>query len=282
MASRRKLWLKDEKERNAARRGLVGMATLLLILGVGPALFAASRNSVHFGKCHAQEDLQKNSEILKESAAGMDQNMSKAEIEETSDPLEAELIAMGTRGFIIGKARLNVLGLLAGSSACSAWFEQAGPGPAEKFKSIHYVLDEEGPETILKLQNAENSWFFQQPYIASAFENAGEGSAITINAKGAFFLETAGVRIIPRDGGPGGSDMGRLQHVDIYTGGTLPAQTTTLLHEFAHIVGLLPVDSGFAGAAELSTENTRTVLSHCRTEVEEGAKRISKLSHRLN
>jgi hypothetical protein len=46
-----------------------------------------------------------------------------------------------------------------------------------------------------------------------------------------------------------------------------------MLHEFAHIIGLLPIDSGEGNSALLSTQNTETVLRYCRKQIEASANR---------
>ncbi len=50
------------------------------------------------------------------------------------------------------------------------------------------------------------------------------------------------------------------------------AKVTALLHEFSHVVGLLPADGGTVFGSELSTQNTQIVLRHCRAEVEAAGK----------
>lgn len=205
-----------------------------------------------------------------------DQNPGRSQSLGILDPVDIELKSMGQSGRVIQHARQVVLGIFETESSCSAWFKQTEADPATKFRSLQYVVDGQGPGFILKLQDTAKEWFYQQPYVASSFENAGANSVITINAKGAFFQQTAGVRVVPRDGGLGGLHISMLQHVDIYTGGTSEAQIVTLLHEFGHIVGLLPVDFGTPEGPQLSTENTQRVLGHCRTEVEAGAKHASK------
>ena len=73
----------------------------------------------------------------------------------------------------------------------------------------------------------------------------------------------------------------RLLHVGSYSGGSVNAQVTTLLHEFGHIVGLLPIDSGEANSAILSTQNTQVVLAHCRKQIEASANRSVMLPESL-
>ena len=66
----------------------------------------------------------------------------------------------------------------------------------------------------------------------------------------------------------------RYLHVGSYRGATLRAQVTTLLHEYAHVVGLLPIDAGHPEASLLSTRNTALVLVHCQTEIEASESRM--------
>jgi hypothetical protein len=191
---------------------------------------------------------------------------------EDEDSVLEELKAMGEQGRIIERAREEMVGILEGHNRCAAWFEQAEPDAARKFRSLHYLIDESGSRYTLKVQNPGGGWLYQQPYVASSIENAMAGSTITINGKGAFFQLRAGVRIVPKDGGPGGLSASHLLHLDLYVGGTLGAQVTTLLHEFSHVVGLLPADGEGMSGQELSTQNTQIVLQHCRAQVEAAGK----------
>jgi len=192
--------------------------------------------------------------------------------EENGDPVLDELKGMGEKGLMILRAREQVIEILEGQNRCAAWFQQAEPEVARKFQSLRYRIDESDPQYTLKLQNAAGGWLYQQPYVASSIEDASTGSTITINGKGAFFQLRSGVRIVPKDGGPGGLSASQLLHLDLYLGGTLEAQVTALLHEFSHVVGLLPADGGSGFGAELSTQNTQIVLRHCRGEVEAAGK----------
>jgi hypothetical protein len=188
------------------------------------------------------------------------------------DPVLEELKAMGERGRIIMRARAEVLEILEGNNRCAAWFEKAEPDAARKFRSLHYALDEGGPQYSLKIQNAAGQWLYQQPYAASSIEDASAGSTITINGKGAFFQLRPGMHIVPNDGGPTGLNPYQLLRIDHYLGGTLGAQVSALLHEFSHVVGLLPPDGEDVSDRELSTQNTQIMLQHCRAEVETAAK----------
>jgi hypothetical protein len=188
------------------------------------------------------------------------------------DSVLEELKAMGEKGLTIERAREEVVQILEGHNRCAAWFEQAEPDAAKKFRSLHYTIDESSPQYVLKVQNPAGGWLYLQPYVASSMENASAGSTIAINGKGAFFQLRAGLRIVPKDGGPGGLSSAQLLHLDLYVGGTLGAQVVTLLHEFSHVVGLLPADGESASDRELSTQNTQMVLQRCRAQVEAAGK----------
>jgi hypothetical protein len=192
--------------------------------------------------------------------------------QEDSDPVVQELNAMGERGLIILRAREELVDILKGQNRCAAWFLQAERDPVSKFRSLHYTIDDSGPGYTLRIQDRDGEWLLQQPYVASSIEGASAGSTITINGRGAFFQIRSGLRIVARDGGPGGLSAAQLLHIDLYLGGTRSAQVVALLHEFSHIAGLLPTDGGSLVGGELSTQNTQIVLRHCRAQVEAAGK----------
>jgi hypothetical protein len=57
-----------------------------------------------------------------------------------------------------------------------------------------------------------------------------------------------------------------------FLGDTEQARILTLLHEFGHVLDMLPVDSGSSSAAFLSVENTKAVLKNCKSQIELEAK----------
>jgi len=179
-----------------------------------------------------------------------------------SDPIEQELEAMGAAGIFIAGARQEVLELLREGDSCSGWYAQAEPDPAEKFASLHFQIDGNGESTV-QFSFASPEQFYRQPYVARAQEGVGRGSVITLNAHGAFFQHS-----VPPD-----LRVTSYLHVGDYLGGSIRAQVTTLLHEYAHIIGLLPVDTGEANSALLSVQNTKTVLRYCRKQIEASSNR---------
>lgn len=186
--------------------------------------------------------------------------------------VDAELSLLGSAGFLVASARQQVLQILAEHSSCSAWYAQAEENPQRKFASLHYRIDETGESTAFG-EYKPFGLAYHEPYVARAQQDVGAGSIITLNAHGAFFLERAPFKLRLNDGAPLFDRSLVYLHVASYSGGTSNAQVATLLHEYAHIVGLLPIDFGEANSAALSTQNTATVLQHCRKQVEASSKR---------
>jgi hypothetical protein len=73
----------------------------------------------------------------------------------------------------------------------------------------------------------------------------------------------------------------RILVVGDFPGDTAQARILTLLHEFAHVVGLIPADSGTPSAAFLSVQNTKTVLKNCKLEIELEAKQTREVPQRF-
>ena len=111
---------------------------------------------------------------------------------------------------------------------------------------------------------------FQNPYVAKVIQGDGAYAAVTLNAKGAFFSAMAGVVEVYKEGGPSSFRGTRLLHVGPYDGGTLLAQIVTLLHEFGHVLDLLPTDMDDLDGK--SGRNTNEVLRSCTAEVEMAAR----------
>jgi hypothetical protein len=196
-----------------------------------------------------------------------------------SEPPNSEFQRLGYQGLVIARARQQVLDILREGNSCSAWYAGAEPNPWIKFASLHYRVDGEGEDTTIG-DRTFLGLYYREPYVARAQQNVGSGSIITLNAHGAFFAGRAPARVY-WDGGPVIHQTSRFLHVAIYPGSSVNAQVTTLLHEFGHIVGLLPIDSGDATSAILSTRNSDVVLFHCRKQIEASANRSIMLPESL-
>ena len=198
-------------------------------------------------------------------------------------PVEApdnEFQQFGPQGFAIASARRQVLEILREGNACSDWYARAEPNPWIKFASLHFRVDEEGEDTAIG-DYSSLGLYYREPYVARAQQSVGAGSIITLNRHGAFFVLRAPSKVHWGSGGPVVDQRLRLLHVGSYIGGSVNAQVATLLHEFGHTVGLLPIDSGDANSAILSTRNTDVVLSHCRKQIEASANRSIMLPESL-
>jgi len=180
-----------------------------------------------------------------------------------ADPVRLRLLDTGTRGLAIELAREHVIAILRADNSCSAWFREATSDAADIFESLNFRLAD-GPKNILELKSS-GEILLQHPYSARVEENAGPNATVLLNARGPFFVNTAEIFERVTAGGfmrPAGH---RELRIGSYTGGTLPAQMTTLLHELGHVIGRLPDDSDESSG--LSVQNTERVLRACRAEI---------------
>jgi hypothetical protein len=191
--------------------------------------------------------------------------------DDSGDPVLAELFALGKAGVKLARAREEVLEILRSENACTEWFAGKDAKPADTFQSLNFLLDQRGPTDIFESSGSASIITFRQPYVARATQNGGAHTAITINAHGAFYRTQGAARKVIPQGGPVHVDGTRLLTVGAYRGNTLPAQMVTLLHEFGHIVDLLPEDADNLDGK--SVRNTGEVLRHCRGEVEARSQR---------
>lgn len=201
---------------------------------------------------------------------------STSESDALADPVEKELLDLGHFGESIQNVRAEVLGLLAEESSCSAWFRATEPEAAAKFRSLRYAVDSAGPGEILKIQESNNPTVVIQPYVARTGQNVGAGSTITLNAHGAFFQELARVRTRDSPIDFTFENKYRSLVVGNLPGGSPAARLLTLLHEFGHVIDILPIDAGVPAGPMLSVRNTETVLSHCGSQIRAHAKNIHK------
>ncbi len=192
-----------------------------------------------------------------------------------ADPVEKELLDLGHFGESIQNVRAEMLGLLSEESSCSAWFRAAEPEAAAKFRSLRYAMDLAGPGEILRIQESPDLVVIQ-PYVARTGQNVGQGSTITLNANGAFFQELARVRTRHSANDVTFENRYRPLVVGNFSGGSPAARLLTLLHEFGHVIDILPIDAGVPAGPMLSVRNTETVLSHCGSQIRAHAKNIHK------
>ena len=182
-----------------------------------------------------------------------------------SERIQRDLLALGTPGETILRIRDQVLKILENENGCTAWFQEADPDPAGTFRSLHFMLEEDGPSYVFAIKEIGQAEIFKHPYVARSWENAGRNSTIRLNPNGAFFKRASVVLERDRKGGPLG--LGGLHELRVasYSGNSAPAQITALLHELGHITGRLPEDDDSWDGQ--SGRNTAEVLRHCRSEV---------------
>jgi len=185
--------------------------------------------------------------------------------EEAKDPAETSLEAMGKAGLRISLAREKVLEILGAENACSAWFRSKDANPAATFRTLRYELDPHAEQYILESRDKGPLDLFRNPYVAKVTQGDGANGTVTINPKGAFFSVMARVFEVRTEGGPVSMRATRLLHVGPYDGNTLPAQVVTLLHEFGHVLDMLPSDQDDVEGR--SVQNTGEVLRNCRAEL---------------
>ena len=203
-------------------------------------------------------------------------NRAGAECDEAKDWVQSDLETMGKAGQKILRAREEVLEILGTENACSAWFRSKDSNPAATFRTLRYELDLHGEEYILESRDAGPLDLFRNPYVARVVQGDGAYGTITLNPKGAFFAVMARVFEVNRDGGPASMRATRLLRVGPYDGDTLAAEVVTLLHEFGHVVDILPSDQDNVGGR--SVRNTYEVLRNCRAELESLSKRGTVLA----
>jgi hypothetical protein len=187
------------------------------------------------------------------------------------DLAQENLQALGKTGQKILPGRERVLEILQSENACSAWFREKDSNPAAAFRTLSFEIDRQGEEFVQESQGAGGMKIVRNPYVARVFQADGSYATVTINAKGAFFTRAASVVEVKAEGGPRTMRGARTLRVGPYTGNSLHAQVLALLHEFGHLVDLLPADGGDQEAK--SVQNTAEVLRFCRAEIESKAGR---------
>jgi hypothetical protein len=186
-----------------------------------------------------------------------------------AEVVPGERLLSGKEGAEIRRAREEVLAILSEPNACSTWFAGKDQAAESTFASLSFLVDRQGPESVFGWEN-RSLMIIRQPYVASATQDGGAYTEITINANGAFYRALARFQKLSAEGGPPLSITEHWLTVGPYAGNTLEARILTLLHELGHIVGLLPPDAD--DLDRKSVQNTNEVLRHCRPQIEAVAK----------
>lgn len=200
------------------------------------------------------------------------------EMPPSSDAVSAELAALGKPGARIERVREGVLEILRSQNACSEWFATKEAAPARTFQSLSFSIDQRGPDHVLETPLPNHLMRLRQPYVAHATQDSGPYTEITINANGAFYRFQEPVVKVLVEGGPEERDGMHVLTVGSYVGNTLEAQLATLLHEFGHIIDLLPPDADDLDGS--SGRNTGQVLRHCRPQIESASKQLHSSAKR--
>jgi hypothetical protein len=187
------------------------------------------------------------------------------------DLVQENLAAMGKTGEKIQRAREKVLDILQTENACSAWFREKDADPAATFRTLSYEVDRRGEDVVHASKDAEFQNIFRDPYVAQVGQDTGAFAAIRLNAGGAFFHAMATTVLVTNESGPLRFGGPRSINIGPYPGDSVAARTLALLHEFGHVIDLLPAD--FENEDGKSVQNTREVLRFCRAEIESKVRR---------
>jgi hypothetical protein len=189
----------------------------------------------------------------------------QAGCEPPRDLVHEELAARGKTGQKILRARDRVLEILQTENACSAWFRERDTNPAATFRTLSYVVAH-GEELVHVSKEGASQYTFRDPYVARVGQDTGPFAIITLNGDGAFFQTLAPTMLVSKEGGL--SKIGGPRSVSIgpYPGDSVAGRTLALLHEFGHVINLLPVD--FENEDGKSVDNTAKVLRFCRAEID--------------
>jgi hypothetical protein len=182
-----------------------------------------------------------------------------------------DLSALGKAGQTILRAREKVLEILQNENGCTDWLRAKDSNPAATFRTLGFLLDAKGDEFVRESRDLGPMEVFRSPYVAKVYQGDGSFATITLNLKGAFFSGLSRVIEVRKEGGPSSYQGFRLLSVGPYSGNTLNAQVAVLLHEFGHLLDLLPIDEGDQDGK--SVHNTNEVLRFCRAEIESKVKR---------
>jgi len=178
---------------------------------------------------------------------------------------------MGKPGKKVLRARDRVLEILQSENACSQWFQQTDANAAATFRTIDYAVDRNGEESVHVWRDAGSQYTYRDPYVARVGQATGAYATVTLNREGAFFQPQAPMLLVSKEGGSPRNAGARLINIGPYPGDSLNAQTLALLHEFGHVINLLPLD--FDNVDGKSVQNTAEVLRYCRAEIDAKGRR---------
>jgi hypothetical protein len=195
----------------------------------------------------------------------------QAGCEPPRDLVQEELAARGKTGQKILRARDRVLEILQTENACSAWFREKDTNPAATFRTLSYVVDRHGEKLVQVSKDGWSQYTFRDPYVARVGQDTGAFATITLNGEGAFFQMQAPTVVVPKEGGSSKFGSPRSVSIGPYPGDSVAARTLALLHEFGHVINLLPPD--FENEDGKSMQNTAEVLRFCRAEIDSKARR---------
>jgi len=184
----------------------------------------------------------------------------------SSDIVRDDLNTRGKQGQTILRARDKVLEILQTENACSAWYRTKDPDAAATFRTLTFALDRKGDPYVRATPAAGGIQLIRNPYVAEVVQGGGAYSTVTFNVNGAFFFSMGTMVGDSSEGGPVSFRGPRLIQVGPYSGGSFRAQVLALLHEFGHVIDLLPMDrDDYEGK---SRQNTADALRACRAQVE--------------
>ena len=184
----------------------------------------------------------------------------------SSDIARDNLNTMGKQGQVILRARDKVLEILQTENTCSAWYRTKDPDPAATFRALTFALDRSEAPYVRETPEPGGIQLIRSPYVAKVVQGEGANATVTINLNGAFFFSMATMVEDRLEGGPLSFRGPRPIQVGPYTGSSFHAQVLALLHEFGHVIDLLPMDrDDYEGK---SRRNTADVLRACRAQVE--------------
>jgi hypothetical protein len=196
----------------------------------------------------------------------------QAGVDACSDPeaeLRSAMFSRGKRGELILQARDEALQILRGENACSAWFRTKDPHAADVFETLTYDIDSKAADYVEETSTPDLR-IYSNPYVAAVVQGGGSHQTVKLNAGGAFFRRSAYIRVLPPNGGAERLAGIRYLRVGPFAGNTREAQITTILHEFGHVIDLLPADGGDVDGK--SVRNTDMVVQHCRSEISDSAR----------